>query len=103
MVADSIVASCCTPGARREVRRRPGRTLLVALLVAIPVLAMAFGSIAVRSGGEEAAYARSYGASDFAIEQYSYVDEGGALSGTGDRRRSSGRHAARRAPSRPMS
>ena len=64
--------------ARREVRRRPGRTLLVALLVAIPVLAMAFGSIAVRSGGEEAAYARSYGASDFAIEQYSYVDEGGA-------------------------
>jgi putative ABC transport system permease protein len=64
--------------ARREVRRRPGRTLLVALLVAIPVFAMAFGSITVRSGGDHVAYARSYGASDFAIEQYNYIDEGGA-------------------------
>ena len=65
--------------ARREVRRRPGRTTLVALLVAIPVLAMTMGSIVVRSGTEQAAYARSHGASDFAVDQYGYVDQDGVL------------------------
>ncbi len=63
--------------ARREVRRRPGRTLLVALLVAIPVFAMTIGSIITRSDTERAGYARSYGASDFSIDQYAYIDESG--------------------------
>ncbi len=63
--------------ARREVRRRPGRTLLVALLVALPILAMTIGSIIVRTDTGQAAYARSYGASDFAINQYPYVNETG--------------------------
>ena len=35
--------------ARRETRRRPGRTVLAALLIAIPVLAMTLGSVLVRS------------------------------------------------------
>ncbi len=63
--------------ARREVRRRPGRTLLVALLIAIPVFAMTLGSIIARSETEQAGYARSYGASDFAVDQYAYIDETG--------------------------
>ena len=63
--------------ARREVRRRPGRTLLVALLVAIPVFAMTLGSIIARSETNRISYLRSYGASDFAIDQSSYLDERG--------------------------
>lgn len=63
--------------ARREVRRRPGRTLLVALLVAIPVFAMTLGSIIARSETNPISYLRSYGASDFAIDQSSYLDERG--------------------------
>ena len=35
--------------ARREVRRRPGRTLLVILLIAVPVFGMAVGSVLVRT------------------------------------------------------
>ncbi len=35
--------------ARREVRRRPGRTLLVLFLVAVPVFGMAVGSVLVRT------------------------------------------------------
>ena len=35
--------------ARREVRRRPGRTLLVVFLVAVPVFGMTVGSVLVRS------------------------------------------------------
>ena len=35
--------------ARRETRRRPGRTVLAALLIAIPVAAMTLGSVLVRS------------------------------------------------------
>jgi putative ABC transport system permease protein len=65
--------------ARREVRRRPGRTLLVALLVAIPICAMAIGSIITRSDTDRAAYARSNGASDFSITQYSLLDDAGEL------------------------
>jgi putative ABC transport system permease protein len=63
--------------ARREVRRRPGRTLLVALLVAIPVFAMTLGSIIARSDTNRASYERSNGASDFAIDQWQYIDETG--------------------------
>ena len=63
--------------ARREVRRRPGRTVLVALLVAVPILAMTFGSIVVRSTTEQAAYARNFGTSDFAVDQYSSVGDNG--------------------------
>ena len=35
--------------ARREIRRRPGRTLLVALLVAIPIAAMTVGAVWIRT------------------------------------------------------
>ncbi len=35
--------------ARREVRRRPGRTLLVMLLIVIPVMGMATASILART------------------------------------------------------
>ena len=64
--------------ARREVRRRPGRTLLVALLVAIPVFAMTLGSVIARSDTNRASYERSNGASDFAIDQWVYVGEAGS-------------------------
>lgn len=36
--------------ARRETRRRPGRTVLAALLIAVPVFAMTLGSVLVRTG-----------------------------------------------------
>ena len=35
--------------ARREVRRRPGRTALVVVLIALPVAAMAAGSVLART------------------------------------------------------
>ena len=35
--------------ARREVRRRPGRTLLVVVLIAVPVFGMTVGSVLVHS------------------------------------------------------
>lgn len=38
--------------ARREVRRRPGRTALVMLLVAIPIFAMTAGSVLFRTGSD---------------------------------------------------
>jgi putative ABC transport system permease protein len=53
--------------------------LLVALLVAVPICAMAVGSIITRSDTGMAAYARSNGASDFSISQFSYLDETGEL------------------------
>ncbi|MGB0113052.1 MAG: FtsX-like permease family protein [Ilumatobacteraceae bacterium] len=56
--------------ARREVRRRPGRTALVALLVFVPVLAMTMGAILVRSDTPAAAFARSHGTADVALTQY---------------------------------
>ena len=64
--------------ARREVRRRPGRTLLVALLVAVPVLAMTIGSIVVRSDTLESRFERNYGQADLATTQWSYPAEDGA-------------------------
>lgn len=39
--------------ARREVRRRPGRTVLVALLVAVPVAGMTIFGVLARSGAED--------------------------------------------------
>ncbi|NLA34413.1 MAG: hypothetical protein GX868_01855, partial [Actinobacteria bacterium] len=39
--------------ARREVRRRPGRTVLVALLVALPVIAMTVGSVMYRTTNDD--------------------------------------------------
>ncbi len=38
---------------------------------------MTIGSIITRSDTEQAGYARSYGASDFAVDQYAYIDETG--------------------------
>ena len=52
--------------ARREVRRRPGRTLLVMLLVAVPVIAMTGASIVARTTSETALenFSRNYGTAD---------------------------------------
>ena len=56
--------------ARRESRRRPGRTVLVALLIAIPVMAMTIGSIVARSNVDNTAwdFRREYGAVDIAVQ-----------------------------------
>jgi putative ABC transport system permease protein len=50
----------------REVRRRPGRTVLVCLLVALPVFAMSVASIAYRTADETSAesYERTAGRAD---------------------------------------
>src|ERR1700682_668271 len=52
--------------ARREVRRRPGRTLLVMLLVAVPVCGMSVVTVLVRTNNDSAAeaFARQFGAAD---------------------------------------
>ena len=63
--------------ARREVRRRPGRTLLVALLVAVPIVAMTIGSILVRSNTDAARLARSFGTADLVVTQWSSYDDDG--------------------------
>jgi len=57
--------------ARRDVRRRPGRTVLVAILVAIPVLAMTLGSIFGRSNDARDGFAAEYraGADDIVVSQ----------------------------------
>lgn len=66
--------------ARREVRRRPGRTVLVTLLVAVPILAMTIGAIFVRSNTDAASFARSYGTADLVVGAgYSYDDQGNRL------------------------
>lgn len=55
--------------AQREVRRRPGRTVLVALLVALPVVAMTVGSVLYRTTNDDWAstFERQYGAADLAL------------------------------------
>ena len=65
--------------ARRDVRRRPGRTALVAVLVALPVAAMSYASVTAHtvSGPWSERYAREYGASDLAFSR-----DGGADAGT---------------------
>ena len=59
--------------ARREVRRRPGRTALVMLLVAVPVIAMSGASIVGRTTTETAleSFARQYGSADAIVYQNS--------------------------------
>lgn len=56
--------------ARREVRRRPGRTVLVALLIAIPAFLMTAGSILVRTQSADWTdrFERRYGAADIAVD-----------------------------------
>ena len=46
--------------ARREVQRRPGRTILVMLLVVLPVCAMTAGSVLVRSDTSAAFFANGF-------------------------------------------
>ncbi|MDY7105573.1 MAG: FtsX-like permease family protein [Actinomycetota bacterium] len=55
--------------ARREVVRRPWRTLLVALLVALPVAAMTIGAVLVRTDSRSALedWQRSFGGGDVAL------------------------------------
>ena len=59
--------------ARRETRRRPGRTVLVALLIALPVVAMTIGSVLVRTNAEGREwpnqFALRYGTADVAVDQ----------------------------------
>ncbi len=58
--------------ARRETRRRPGRTVLVSLLIAVPVLAMTLGSVLVRTHGQGREwpnqFERRYGVADVAVD-----------------------------------
>ena len=60
--------------ARRETRRRPGRTVLAALLIAVPVMAMTIGSIFARAenGDWSARFERRFGDADIAIDQSSF-------------------------------
>lgn len=55
--------------ARREVRRRPGRSILVALLIAVPVMAMTAASVLYRSYGDDwdSAFTRMAGAADMRV------------------------------------
>lgn len=52
--------------ARREIRRRPGRTLLVMLLVALPVCGMTMVTVLVRTNNDSGAesFAREFGQAD---------------------------------------
>ena len=59
--------------AMREVRRRPGRTLLVVLLVVVPVMAMTVGDVVEHTQNDNWAetYQRRFGASDAALQSTS--------------------------------
>ena len=56
--------------ARRETRRRPGRTVLAGLLIAVPVVAMTIGSVLARTenNGWADQFARRYGSADIAVD-----------------------------------
>ena len=56
--------------ARREVRRRPGRTALVMTLIAVPVAAMTFAGVAARTIAEppEESFAREFGRADVVVQ-----------------------------------
>ena len=56
--------------AMREVRRRPGRTLLVVLLILVPVMAMTIGDVIEHTQNDKwsETYRRRFGASDAAVE-----------------------------------
>lgn len=62
--------------ARREVVRRPWRTVLVALLVAVPVAGMTMAAVVVRTAGRTSTdrFALEYGGADLAV-----FGDGGAL------------------------
>lgn len=55
--------------ARREVRRRPGRTLLVMLLIAVPVAAMTVGAVLARTNAHdwETEFEQDYGDADLVL------------------------------------
>ncbi len=67
--------------ARREVRRRPGRTALVTLLIAVPVFAMTVGSVIGRTQdlSPDQHYQRNFGSSDLRVQ----VSDIGDVSSTG--------------------
>ena len=58
--------------ARRETRRRPGRTVLAGLLIAVPVMAMTIGSVLARTenNGWADQFARRYGSADIAVDGF---------------------------------
>jgi putative ABC transport system permease protein len=60
--------------ARREVRRRPGRTLLVVILVALPVLAMTLGSVLARTNDADAGIEPWRAGTDVAVTHSSTQD-----------------------------
>ncbi len=66
--------------ARREVRRRPGRTLLVMLLVAVPVCGMTVITVLVRTNNDSAseAFARRFGRADLALDSGFVAQTAGA-------------------------
>jgi len=71
--------------ARREVRRRPGRTVLVLLLVAIPVFGMTLASIGARTNAltETESFQRDFGTADLVVSannQYLLDEDGNAVS-----------------------
>jgi putative ABC transport system permease protein len=72
--------------ARREVRRRPGRTILVMLLIAVPVIGMTLGSIVFRTtqNDEAASFAREFGTADLAVSSYDTQDWFSSTSPLGD-------------------
>lgn len=61
--------------ARRETRRRPGRTVLASLLIAVPVMAMTVGSVFARSesGSWSAQFERRFGDADIAVDRSSFT------------------------------
>lgn len=77
--------------ARREVRRRPGRTLLVAALVAVPVLAMTMAITIARSATDspQQQFERSSGQADLMLDvgelTSSQIDDAIAALPTGSR------------------
>jgi putative ABC transport system permease protein len=70
--------------ARREVRRRPGRTLLVMLLVALPVCGMTMITVLVRTNNDSGAesFAREFGQADLVANT---LPAGAFLPGSGER------------------
>ena len=67
--------------ARREVRRRPGRTALVALLVALPVAGMVMSVVLFRTEQLTPAeqWQREYGAADGVLHMGSPAEAASAL------------------------
>ncbi len=72
--------------ARRETRRRPGRTVLAALLIAAPVAAMTIGSVFARTenGDWSAQFERRYGDADIAVDNAMFGFATGGGSGVAD-------------------